>query len=200
MLIMMAISLFPNGFFFVYQHIQYKAQYMGAISTPRYAKSKQSFQSFLLEGVQSEISPAYKELYHFLLKCFTDADADLDGKVGPYEFDAMIEASAVHARKFGLAPGYEQLYDTLADRINARALMMQEMDTNKDGVISFSEWLEYCLKHIKTKSDKMNSSGGQEKNKTETEIKDKPQESNDVKKKSVAENKSQEAGNKPNKP
>jgi len=109
--------------------------------------SKADFIAFIKKAVNKS-NPEYKELYHFLLKCFTDADRDRDGAVNPKEFDAMIEEAAGAPRRFGLAPLSSAMYKTEAARLAARTQEFRTMDVNNDGTIAFSEWLNYAVTHI----------------------------------------------------
>lgn len=109
--------------------------------------SKKQFIDFIKKAVDKS-TQEYRELYFFLLKCFTDADRDHDGAVNPKEFDAMVEEAADAPRRFGLAPETSSMYKTDADRLAARSKEFYTMDINHDGTISFDEWLAYAVKHI----------------------------------------------------
>merc|ERR1711862_293928 len=110
--------------------------------------NREDFAKFIQAATHSKVSPEYKELYRFLLNCFTEADSDNDGRVGPKEFDAMIEIAAAAPRKFGFAPSTVQTYRNMQERVAAREKMFLDMDTDNSGFIAFDEWLIFCYEHI----------------------------------------------------
>ena len=112
--------------------------------------SKEEFIDFIKKAVH-KTTPEYRSLYFFLLKCFSDADRDRDGAVNSKEFDAMIEIAAEVPRRFGLAPSSSQMFRNAAERIAKRKEYFNTMDLNKDGTISFDEWLNYAYEHIVAK-------------------------------------------------
>ena len=118
--------------------------YLGATSKD---VSKEEFIAFIKKAVNKG-TPEYRELYYFLLKCFVDADQDRDGAVKPEEFDAMIEIAADAPRRFGLAPSSSAMFKSDAARLAKRKEYFNSMDVNKDGTISFDEWLNYAVTHI----------------------------------------------------
>merc|ERR1711990_1101995 len=99
--------------------------------------SAPDFQQFVINAATSMQSVEYKELYHFLQDCFTKADHTLSGRIGPNEFDEMIEIAAEAPRRFGFAPPSEQTYPSAAHRQAARAQMFEQMDYRKQGFIAF---------------------------------------------------------------
>ena len=131
---------------FSLKHIMGKAKtlgkdYLGGDCT------KEEFITFIKKAVKRS-NPEFKELFFFLLKCFTDADRDHDGAVNHKEFDAMVEEAAAAPRKHGLAPLSRVMFKTDAERLAKRLEYFQLMDTNKDDTISFDEWLNYAMEHI----------------------------------------------------
>jgi len=131
--------------------------------TPEVTQSKldtnpQDFKQFLSAACRSRTTPEYKELYRFLLDCFAQADRQRCGKVGPKEFDDMVEVAGAVPRKFGFAPPSEQTYETPAKRQAARDKMFSDMDADRSGYIGFEEWLEFCYNHICEKAATFDSS------------------------------------------
>eukprot|EP01083_Nonionella_stella_P115541 342708_1 len=100
-------------------------------------------------------SKAYLEFYHFLLHCFTEADSNLDGEIDVQEFDASVQHTLYFAHKHGLETKCADLYKTPEEQLAARKKLFQEIDTNKDGSISFNEFLAFFLKHICELTKKM---------------------------------------------
>merc|ERR1719436_1421727 len=80
-------------------------------------KSREAFVTFIKRAAQFQHSQEYQELYQFLLKCFTAADSDFDGKVGLADFDAMVEVAAALPRRFGFAPSVAEMFNSPEDRI-----------------------------------------------------------------------------------
>jgi len=109
--------------------------------------SKEEFLDFIKKAVNRS-SPEYRDLYFFLLKCFTDADKDRDGAVKPHEFDAMIETAAAAPRRYGLAPPSDAMYKSEAERLTARTEHYKAMNVKQDGMLTFDEWLNYAVTHI----------------------------------------------------
>jgi len=109
--------------------------------------SKEEFLDFIKKAVNKG-TPEYTQLYFFLLKCFQKGDATRKGTVDPMAFDKMIEDAAAAPRRFGLAPKTSDLFKTDAARLAKRKEYFANMDGNKDGLISFNEWLDYAVKHI----------------------------------------------------
>merc|ERR1719437_115011 len=69
----------------------------------------------------------YKELYSFLLRCFTEADTDCDGKISAEAFDALIDVAAKAPRKFGFAPPASETYKNAAEKTAARKVMFEKV-------------------------------------------------------------------------
>jgi hypothetical protein len=114
-------------------------------------KTKEEFVRFIKQAISEKDSDAFVELYHFLLGCFIRADTGLEGKVQEDQFDAMIEEAAALPRKYGYATKAEVLYPSEEERKAARAKMFRDMNTHKDGYITFEEWLSFSIKHIMVK-------------------------------------------------
>lgn len=144
---------FDEWLTFSIEHISQKATLLDVDdSKSKMEKSPEDFKQFVIAACRSQTSAEYKELYHFLLACFTEADSDHDGRVGPKEFDAMIEIAAAAPRRFGFAPPSNQMFASAAERMAAREKMFAEMDVDKSGFIAFDEWLEFCYVHIQGKA------------------------------------------------
>merc|ERR1719277_1824617 len=82
-------------------------KYSNMIQTPLLkaaASDEDAFVKFVRGLAAGKNTPEYKEFYYFLLNCFSEADSDFDGLVGPERFDYMIERAACLPRKFGFAP------------------------------------------------------------------------------------------------
>merc|ERR1712130_156340 len=106
-------------------------------------------------AASSKESPEFRSLYKFLLKCFTYADADYDGRIDYSQFSTLIEVAAQAPRKFGFAPSGSELYESKEIQDSAHSKMFKEMDANNDGYISFSEWLFFVYQHIQYKAQYM---------------------------------------------
>jgi len=113
--------------------------------------SKDEFIAFIKKAVNKS-SQEYSELYYFLVKVFTQGDADYDGQISFDEFDTMIEKAADMPRRHGLAPKTSDMYKSDADRKAARKTQFATVDINNDGHISLDEWIEYAHKHITAKA------------------------------------------------
>merc|ERR1712130_1086766 len=94
------------------------------------SENKISYARFIKAAAGSTSSPEYRILYNFLLKCFTDADRDFNGRIDVSEFDNLIEVASA-------AP---------------RQKMFAAMDKEKSGSLTFDIWLGYCYDHIRHKA------------------------------------------------
>jgi len=127
-------------------------------------QQKQQFIKFVTGALKGKDSPEYKQLYHFLLKCFTDSDNNFDGRIGFLEFEMLIEIAASLPRRFGYAPSTPELYKTDSERLSTRRVLYNTLRSAPAGssttwqvkdsndFVSFSTWLEYVLGHIKEKA------------------------------------------------
>merc|ERR1711868_108198 len=97
-------------------------------------KSKEDFVWFVKKAVSDKKSYSYTELYHCMLKMFADADTNNDGLVSKESFSKLVDAAGALPRAYGFAPQDSDLYK------------------NATGVITFDEWLAYCLEHIMAKT------------------------------------------------
>lgn len=133
---------------YCYDHIRHKAATLEINpSDTAISRNKETYINYMKKAIIKP-SPEYKELYLFLLKCFTEADANMDGRIGPYEFDLLIETASATPRQFSLAPTTEEMYASTEERTRTRQEIFKEMDGNKDGFISFDEWLKFSFAHI----------------------------------------------------
>ena len=109
---------------------------------------KDQFISFL-KLAMDKTSPEAKVLYAHLLKCFVDADLDLDGRITPDEFASLVDIAGVQPRKHGLAPTTEETFKGDIEAMKkVRLEHFRIMDHNHDGTISFDEFLNYTRDHI----------------------------------------------------
>merc|ERR1712055_528595 len=111
-------------------------------------KSKEDFIWFVKKAVTDKKSYSYTELYHCLLKMFVDADTNNDGLVSKESFSKLVDAAGALPRAYGFAPQDSDLYK----KEDARKKMFDSMDKKATGVITFDEWLAYCLEHIAAKT------------------------------------------------
>jgi len=116
------------------------------------SKSKTDYAKFVKAAAGSTNSAEYHALYRFLLKCFTDADKDFNGRIEPDEFNDLIERASAVPRRFGLAPQASDIYANDSIRNIARQKMFSAMDEEKTGSIGFESWLGYCYDHIRHKA------------------------------------------------
>merc|ERR1712003_99286 len=134
---------------YIYPHICEKAAALDSTTAQsKMERSKADFQAWVVAACRSRSSMEYKELYSFLLQCFTEADTDCDGRIGAEAFDALIDVAAKAPRKFGFAPEASATYKNAADKTAARKAQFEKMDEDKSGFISFEEWLTYSYTHI----------------------------------------------------
>eukprot|EP00494_Astrolonche_serrata_P006809 UN06834 len=112
---------------------------------------KDEFVSRLKRAFEDPTGYCMKDLYKKLFGHFEAADHDRDGKVDFDQFEALIEASAKQVRRLGLAPPTEKMYKTPEERIAKRKKMFAAMDTDGNGTITFNEYLQFTLTHIKGK-------------------------------------------------
>jgi len=117
-------------------------------------KSAEDFIAFLTAAVKDRSGPEMKNFYIYLQDCFTNADQDLDGLVGPREFDALVDEAAAAPRVFGFAPTAEQMYMNEEERFAARLQLFQAIDTAGKGVIGFPEFLAWAMEHIRSKTSR----------------------------------------------
>ena len=122
----------------------------GSIST--FNKSKEDFIWWVKKAMADKKSYSYSELYHSLLKMFAEADTNNDGLVSQESFSKLVDAAGALPRAYGFAPKDSDLYKTEKDKEEARKKMFDSMDKKSTGVITFDEWLNYCLEHIMAKT------------------------------------------------
>mmetsp|Transcript_68132 Transcript_68132/g.154181 ORF Transcript_68132/g.154181 Transcript_68132/m.154181 type:complete len:387 (-) Transcript_68132:205-1365(-) len=136
---------------------------LGISSESIFLEEKGQFIKFVLAVANGgKDSKEYKHLYHFLLKCFTDADNNFDGRLGYLEFETLIDAAAFLPRRFGYAPSTPELYSSDFDRVKQRLALFNGLkpkkawNINKQGsqydYISFNMWLHYAMTHIREKA------------------------------------------------
>lgn len=111
----------------------------------------EEFLGFLATAVQDSTSEQYKALYEFLFKTFVISDPSSSGTIRRTEFDILIEEAAQAPRALGLAPSTSETYMNEAQKVQARDAMFTQMDTDKNGLITFDKFLNWSLSHISVK-------------------------------------------------
>eukprot|EP00494_Astrolonche_serrata_P030497 UN30765 len=112
---------------------------------------KDEFVSRLKRAFEDPTGYCMQNLYKELFGHFEAADHDRDGRVDFDQFEALIEASAKQVRRLGLAPPTTKMYKNTEERIAKRKKMFATMDTDGNGTITFNEYLNFTLEHIKGK-------------------------------------------------
>merc|ERR1712227_851897 len=118
-------------------------------------KSKEDFIWFVKKAVTDKKSYSHSEMYHTLLKMFVDADTNKDGLVSRGSFSALIDQAAALPRAYGYAPTDSDMWKNQQEKDVARQKMFDSMDLKATGVITFDEWLKFCLEHILAKTATM---------------------------------------------
>jgi len=105
-----------------------------------FGKCKEDFVWFIKKAVSDRKSDAYTELFQRLLKMFVDFDTNRDGLVSKASFFMMITA-------------YEDpsLFATDEEKEDNLEKLFNSMDLKYTGVITFDEWLKFCMEHIGSK-------------------------------------------------
>merc|ERR1712215_195301 len=139
-------------------HLLYRHTYQSILEMANstnitgFNKSKEDFIRFIKKAVADQKSDAYAELYHCLLKMFVEADTNKDGLVSKASFSKLIDMAASIPRIYGYAPADAELYKTEEEKDKARQKMFESIDLKSTGVITFDEWLKFCLEHIIAKT------------------------------------------------
>merc|ERR1712183_1024008 len=115
-------------------------------------KSKEDFIWFVKKAVTDKKSYSHSEMYHTLLKMFVDADTNKDGLVSRGSFSTLIDQAAALPRAYGYAPTDSDMWKNQQEKDAARQKMFDSMDLKSTGVITFDEWLKFCLEHILSKT------------------------------------------------
>merc|ERR1719444_165518 len=115
------------------------------------ASSPSDFATFCKTAVADKSSPEYQKMYYHLLRCFSDADVSMNGRIRKDDFDALVDVAAAAPRKFGFAPQASEQYVSVEERKEARANLFKSINTEGTGEISFQEFLAWAMKHIKSK-------------------------------------------------
>merc|ERR1711990_34903 len=118
-------------------------------------KSKEDFIWFVKKAVTDKKSYSHSEMYHTLLKMFVDADTNKDGLVSRGSFSTLIDQAAALPRAYGYAPTDSDMWKNQEEKDAARQKMFDSMDLKATGVITFDEWLKFCLEHILAKTATM---------------------------------------------
>lgn len=123
-----------------------------------FSSEKKHFLEIVQGAVKGPGSDEYKKLYAFLLRCFTVADNNHDGKVGFHEFEMLLETASSLPRKFGYAPTTPEMYATEWDRLRERMSLFNKLASSREGSaieskhITFGSWLNYAIEHITKKA------------------------------------------------
>jgi len=107
-----------------------------------FSRSKEDFVWFIKTAIADKTSDAYAELFHRMLKIFVGADTNKDGLVTKGSFFKLIE---------GYIPEGCSIYSSATEKEEALENMFNQMDLKYTGVITFDEWLKFCLEHIGAK-------------------------------------------------
>merc|ERR1711982_61562 len=105
--------------------------------------TKEEYIATLMAATRDSTSGEAVVLYNYLLTSFVEADTECKGAVTFEQFDKLVDIAAVPPRFFGLAPDSRDLA--------ARRKMYDEMDTNKEGFVTFRKFLEFTRKHVAAK-------------------------------------------------
>jgi len=119
-----------------------------------FSKSKEYFIWFVKKATSDKRSFAHTELYHWLLKMFTDADIYREGLVRKVFFNKLFDMAVSIPRMYGNAPVETELYKTDEEKDQARQNMFDSMDIRGTGVITFTEWYQFSIKHLFAKTAK----------------------------------------------
>ena len=65
-----------------------------------------------------------------LLRCFTEADHEGNGKIGPDKFDDLVDITDVESRRFGFAPSVAETVMSVAEKLADRKAMFDKMETD----------------------------------------------------------------------
>jgi Ca2+-binding EF-hand superfamily protein len=142
-------------------HITEKAKLLKDVDpTSKMDRTAGDFQQFIINACTSRSTTEYKEFYHFVLMCFTEADTDLDGLIDFESFFKLIDIAAAAPRRFGFAPPASEIYQSEHQQREARAEIFAQIDVNKTGYIDFDSWLHYIYTHICEKTAPMMQKDG----------------------------------------
>lgn len=145
---------------YVLGHIKEKALQLKEVDKRSpWDSSKEEFRKFIIAATRSRASQEYKQFYYYVLKCFTDADADMDGRIDVLAFDSLIDTAAAAPRRWGFAPATSEMYDSEEEKIEARAKIFRSLDRDGTGYIEFDVWLQYIYKHICEKAGTLGEVG-----------------------------------------
>lgn len=144
---------------YVRRHIAEKLELINQKSDTLYKEmpdmGKDEFHTFLINALNDPKGKESKIFYYHLLKVFTEADLDHDGTINVDEFSGLIDRAAALPRKLGFAPTKEDQFKGDKELMKkVRADEFATMDFNKDGNITFNEFLAYTRKHVKEYLDK----------------------------------------------
>merc|ERR1711890_180858 len=104
--------------------------------------------SYLREAIADPTCTAGVTLYNYLLTIFVEADEECRGLLKFEEFDKLLDVAAKTPRFFKLAPDSRDAA--------ARRAMFDEMDSTKEGVVTFRKFLRFTREHVKVKLETVN--------------------------------------------
>merc|ERR1719318_990584 len=117
-----------------------------------FTKSRESFLWFVKKACSDQSSYARTELYHWLLKMFTEADINKEGLVRKASFTKLFDMAVSIPRKYGYVPVELELYKTGEEKEQTIQNMFNSMDSRGTGIITFNEWYKFIMKHIVVKT------------------------------------------------
>jgi len=133
--------------------VVYPAALDDVASAPLYDRERTTqseFVGFLQKAMGDKQSKEYKILYYHLLRCFTEADVDLTGRISFDDFDVLIEAASAAPRHFGFDLASDMILSSSQERSKARESLFQEMSKGFLE-ISFHDFLAWTVAHIQEK-------------------------------------------------
>merc|ERR1719318_25159 len=134
-----------------FDHLALTTSYSTKISSG-FTKSRESFLWFVKKACSDQSSYARTELYHWLLKMFTEADINKEGLVRKASFTKLFDMAVSIPRKYGYVPVELELYKTGEEKEQTIQNMFDSMDSRGTGIITFNEWYKFIMKHIFAKT------------------------------------------------
>eukprot|EP00928_Gymnodinium_smaydae_P089745 TRINITY_DN73657_c0_g1_i1.p1 TRINITY_DN73657_c0_g1~~TRINITY_DN73657_c0_g1_i1.p1 ORF type:complete len:198 (-),score=36.41 TRINITY_DN73657_c0_g1_i1:59-652(-) len=130
-------------------HVKEKARGLDDINpASKMNQSAAEFKEFMESAFESRTSQEYKELYHFVLQCFSRADTNLDGLIDFDGFDSFITYAEHTPRRFGFPPLCKSMSGSGEPDRAARQVIFDIVDVDKKGYVDFSACLEYVYTQL----------------------------------------------------